>query len=93
MSHESDVTQEHGAKPYQQIEAYLEARFCAPLIVDDVVVKSTTRLWPPYNAGRGDITERVHTIKESIERTLESSRRLDEVLSRPMRWFHPQARR
>jgi hypothetical protein len=90
VSHESEVTQEHGARPYQQIESYLEARFCAPLIAEDVVVKSTGRLWSPHDTGRGDITERVHTTKESIERTLELSRRLDEVLSRPIRWLYPQ---
>ena len=95
MSHESEVTREHNARPYQQIEAFLEARFCVPLIAEDVVVKSTTPLWSPHDAGRGDIagrgniTERVHTTKESIERTLELSRRLDEVLSRPIRWLHP----
>jgi hypothetical protein len=96
VSRESVVTQEHSAKPYQQIEASLEARFCAPLIVDDVVVKSSARLWSPrdlergdVDVERGDITERVQTTKVSIERTLELSRRLDEVLSRPIRWFHP----
>jgi hypothetical protein len=106
----SVVTQEHSAKPYQQIGASLEARFCAPLIVNDVVVKSSARLWSPraeergdvdverggvdvegddLDAERGDIAERVQTTKVSIDRTLDLSRRLDEVLSRPIRWFHP----
>jgi hypothetical protein len=113
----SVVTQEHSAKPYQQIGASLEARFCAPLIVNDVVVKSSARLWSPraeergdvdverggvdvergdvdaergdVDVERGDIAERVQTTKVSIDRTLDLSRRLDEVLSRPIRWFHP----
>jgi hypothetical protein len=124
VSQGSVVTQEHSAKPYQQIEASLEARFCAPLIVNDVVVKSSARLWSPraeergdvdverggvdvergdvdaergdvdaergdVDVERGDIAERVQTTKVSIDRTLDLSRRLDEVLSRPIRWFHP----
>ena len=115
MSRGSVVTQEHSAKPYQQIGASLKARFCAPLIVDDVVVKSSAPLWSPRDVERGasdvergdvdvdvdidverdvdvervDILERVQTTKVSIERTLELSRRLDEVLSRPIRWFYP----
>jgi hypothetical protein len=103
VSQGSVVTQEHSAKPYQQIEASLEARFCAPLIVNDVVVTSSARLWSPHaeergdvdvergdvDAERGDIAGRVQTAKVSIERTLELSRRLDEVLSRPIRWFYP----
>jgi hypothetical protein len=117
VSQGSVVTQEHSAKPYQQIGASLEARFCAPLIVNDVVVKSSARLWSPraeergdvdverggvdvergdvdaergdLDAERGDIAERVQTTKVSIDRTLDLSRRLDEVLSRPIRWFHP----
>jgi hypothetical protein len=117
VSQGSVVTHEHSAKPYQQIEASLEARFCSPLIVNDVVVKSSARLWSPRDverrdvdvargdvdvergdvdaergdveAERGDIAERVQTTKVSIERTLELSRRLDEVPSRPIRWFYP----
>jgi hypothetical protein len=86
VSREAVVTQEHSARPYQQIEACVEARFCAPLVVDDVVVSFSTRLWSLHDVGRGDITERVQRTNESIERTLELSRRLDEVLSRPIRW-------
>ena len=86
MSGESVVTQEHGARSYQQIEGCLEARFCAPLVVDDVVVTSTTPPLSLHDVERGDISERVQRTNESIERTLELSRRLDEVLSRPIRW-------
>ena len=101
MSRGSVVTQEHSAKPYQQIGASLKARFCAPLIVDDVVVKSSAPLWSPRDVERGasdvergdvDVDVDIDVERDvEVERVdiLELSRRLDEVLSRPIRWFYP----
>jgi hypothetical protein len=84
-------------KPEEQIQTALGAHFSASLVPSSVEVTANTEVWSPplvelkEAAGQvqqDETAERVREIRASAARTLELSKQLDEVLSRPIRWFH-----
>ena len=83
-------------KPKEQIKTALGAHFSASLVPSNVEVTANPEVWSPplveleEAAGQvqDETAERVREMRASAARTLELSKQLDEVLSRPIRWFH-----
>jgi hypothetical protein len=83
-------------KSEEQIQTALGAHFSASLVPSNVEVTANTEVWSPplveleEAAGQvqDETAERVREMRASAARTLELSKQLDEVLSRPIRWFH-----
>jgi hypothetical protein len=84
-------------KDYQeQIQATVSATFAAPLVPTDIelgdaVIEVQS---PPLveqddnvSAAEDKIDDWVREVRKSTARTLELSKRLDDVLARPIRWF------
>jgi hypothetical protein len=84
----------------EQIQTTVSATFAAPLVPTDVELGDAAieALSPPLveqgdsvPAAEDKVDDWVRQVRKSTARTLELSKRLDDVLARPMRWFHRSA--
>jgi hypothetical protein len=84
-------------KPDKQIQAPLGARFSGRLVVTNIEMTSHTLARAPpllqhektIERVQDEVVDQVQSVLASIARTLELSKQLDELLSRPIRWLYP----
>ena len=77
----------------EQIQTTVSATFAAPLVPTDIELGAAV-LSPPLveqddsvPAAEDKVDDWVREVRKSTARTLELSKRLDDVLARPIRWF------
>jgi hypothetical protein len=80
----------------EQIQATISATFAAPLVPTDIELGDAAIevLSPPLveqddsvPTAEDKVNDWVREVRKSTARTLELSKRLDDVLARPIRWF------
>jgi hypothetical protein len=80
----------------EQIQTTVSATFVAPLVPTDIELGDAAIevLSPPLveqddsaPAAEDKVDDWVREVRKSTARTLELSKRLDDVLARPIRWF------
>jgi hypothetical protein len=80
----------------EQIQATISATFAAPLVPTDIELGAAAIevLSPPLveqddsvPTAEDKVNDWVREVRKSTARTLELSKRLDDVLTRPIRWF------
>jgi hypothetical protein len=91
---------EHKMDRQEQIQTTVSATFAAPLVPTDIELGDATIevKSPPLveqddsvPAAEDKIDTWVREVQKSTARTLDLSKRLDEVLARPIRWFDRSA--